>query len=309
VVLDPAQPEARWRGMLEESGASWVLADGASRRRFGAETPGVRWADLADLAGLADLAEGGGGAPGPLGLPVRVPESSAAYVLYTSGSTGRPKGVVVRRGSLSNLARALAEEVYEVSPSPAGEALRVGWNAPLGFDASVKQWLQGVWGHTLCLVPEGVRLEGGEGLLSWLESRRVEVLDATPSQLGALPGGGPGERAPSLSRVLVGGEAIGPAQWRRMASERGRDYRNVYGPTETTVDATARRVSGEAPELGGPLTGVRTYGVDARLAPVPVGVAGELVIGGEGVSRGYLGRPGRTAERFVPDPFGDDRRR
>ncbi|HEX5706557.1 MAG TPA: FkbM family methyltransferase, partial [Pyrinomonadaceae bacterium] len=225
-----------------------------------------------------------------------------AYVIYTSGSTGKPKGVMVRQRSVVNLAGALQRAVYARHATP----LRVGMNAPLAFDASVKQWVQLVSGHTLVAVPEEVRASGDE-LLAFAAAARLDALDCTPSQLKLMLGSASWQRPGHLpSLVLVGGEALDRETWAALGAERRVAFYNVYGPTECTVDATAARVdeAGEAPTIGRPLANMGLYLLDKQLRPVPVGVAGEIHVAGEGLARGYLGRPDLTAERFIPDPFG-----
>ncbi|MBL0696563.1 non-ribosomal peptide synthase/polyketide synthase, partial [Comamonas sp. JC664] len=222
-----------------------------------------------------------------------------AYVIYTSGSTGKPKGVEVTQASVMNLRAALARTVYAGVTSP----LRVSLNAPLAFDASVQQLVQLSDGHTLCVIPKDVR-EDVRLMVAWLERHQVQVLDCSPSHLRLLLDEGLGAQP---MRVLVGGEAIDEALWARLSAHPRLQAFNVYGPTECTVDSTARAIrgAGPVPTLGGPLANARFYVLDAQLQPVPVGVPGELFIGGAGLARGYLRRPALTAERFIPDAFSD----
>ncbi|KGX79723.1 amino acid adenylation domain protein [Burkholderia pseudomallei MSHR435] len=158
-------------------------------------------------------------------------------------------------------------------------------------------------GRTLVVVPEPVRFDGRR-LLDAIGRDRIDVFDCTPSQLALIEGArGPEDEAyPQVT--LVGGEAIGEGMWSELASVSSRTYYNVYGPTECTVDATLARITAEhAPHIGGPLANVRAYVLNERLSPAPVGVRGELYIGGAGVARGYLNRPELTRERFIDDPF------
>ncbi|HEX3531512.1 MAG TPA: AMP-binding protein, partial [Thermoanaerobaculia bacterium] len=231
--------------------------------------------------------------------PHDLTEDHPAYIIYTSGSTGRPKGVVVRHGAVVNLARALRETVYvgEVGP------LRVAVNASFSFDGSIKQLVQLAWGHALHILPQEVRLDPA-ALLDTIRRQRIDVLDCTPSQLRPLleAGLGEGDAAPAL--VLVGGEAV-DADLRDAALARTRThFWNVYGPTECTVDTAVAPFAAEAPpsRIGLPLPNVHTY-VVALGSLAPLGVPGELQVGGAGLARGYLGRPDLTAERFIPDPF------
>ncbi|NRD59859.1 AMP-binding protein, partial [Corallococcus exiguus] len=179
----------------------------------------------------------------------------------------------------------------------------VSVNAPLSFDASVKQLIQVLDGHTLCIVPDEARADVGE-LVNRIAQDALDVLDCSPAHLRLLVDEGLLERKAIPHRVLVGGEAVDPATWRHLAQAPRPRVFNVYGPTECTVDATACAFDASpTPTIGRPLPNVRVYVLDRTLRPVPVGVAGELFIGGEGVARGYLNRPELTADRFIPDAF------
>lgn len=223
-----------------------------------------------------------------------------AYVIYTSGSTGKPKGVTIEHRSLVNLTHALQQTIYKHLSA----GLRVGLNAPFGFDASVKQIVQLLHGHTLCLVPEDVRLDNAS-FISYLADKQIDVLDCTPSQLRWLLAEGLDQRTDlALNTMLIGGEAIEPAMWQELQRSRI-FFHNVYGPTECCVDTTivAIREADARPTIGRPLPNVRVYILDENYQPALPGVAGEICIGGAGVGRGYLNRPGLTAEKFIPDPF------
>ena len=216
----------------------------------------------------------------------------------SSGSTGRPKGVVVSHRAVVALWSALRTVVGE----PPGGRWRVSLNAPLTFDASVKQWTQLLSGHTVVVIPEAARLFPSR-LVALLRIERVDLVDVTPSQLRAWLEAGLEEDPPRC--VLVGGEAIDRALWRRLVGMAGTRFLNVYGPTECTVDATSCVVEGDGePSLGTPLEGVRAYVLDPAGDPVVEGVAGELFLAGATLARGYLRDPARTAERFLPDPHG-----
>ncbi|WP_164021814.1 non-ribosomal peptide synthetase, partial [Pyxidicoccus trucidator] len=225
--------------------------------------------------------------------------ANLAYVIYTSGSTGTPKGVMIQHHSVLNLRHALRQSVY--AGQPAG--LRVSVNAPLSFDASVKQLVQLLDGHCLFLVPDVIR-QDPRALVDWVRRHRVDVLDCTPSLLRLMLQEGllQGETAPRL--LVPGGESLDEATWLELAAAPATRTFNVYGPTECTVDSTAFGVrTGTRPTIGGPLANVHTYVLDAWLRPVPVGVPGELFISGAGLARGYLHRADLTAERFLPDAF------
>ncbi|WP_080313066.1 non-ribosomal peptide synthetase, partial [Burkholderia pseudomallei] len=293
VPLDPGYASERLRAILDDSRPAIVLADAAGR------------AALDALAGTPPIADLHADASRWSALPSTPPRVEGltprhlAYVIYTSGSTGQPKGVMVEHASVVNLWRALDEAIYRAHPS----ARRVSLNASIAFDSLVKQWVQLLSGRTLVVVPEPVRFDGRR-LLDAIGRDRIDVFDCTPSQLALIERArGPEDEAyPQVT--LVGGEAIGEGMWSELASASSRTYYNVYGPTECTVDATLARITAEhAPHIGGPLANVRAYVLNERLSPAPVGVRGELYIGGAGVARGYLNRPELTRERFIDDPF------
>ncbi len=318
VPLDPNHPAARREGILRDAGAQLLLDVGSEPetrlpepwRRLDVDRWAPAPASVADLERLA--------ATGP-------PPESLAYVLYTSGSTGAPRGVMVRRGSLDNLATALETAVYEGAPAH----VRVAINAPMVFDASVKQWLQVLAGRTLVPVPEAVRLDA-EVFVDFLQRRHVDLLDCTPSHLGQLleagllavlgpvPDGPDKRRGEPRLRLLLGGEEVPAPMWRDLLRHSAIRAWNVYGPTECTVDTTVSRVGSvltdsadfrecldwARPDLGRSLVNVRVEVLDGWLQPQPVGVPGELCIGGAGLARGYAGRPRKTAERFLPDVRG-----
>lgn len=224
-----------------------------------------------------------------------------AYVIYTSGSTGDPKGVLIEHASVTNLWSALYDTVYKSLSSP----LRVAVNAGFSFDASVKMWVQLLSGASLLIVPQAVRLDGAS-FMEWLQECRVDVLDSTPMQLELLLAQNllkTEEHCPQA--VLVGGDEIPADTWEKLRNCERIQFFNVYGPTECTVDATVAQVeeSCPTPSIGRPLANTPVYIVNQYLQPVPMGVTGELLIGGVQVARGYLNQPDLSAEKFIPNPF------
>jgi amino acid adenylation domain-containing protein len=295
VPLDPAQPKTRLGYMLEDASARVLLTNEA----LAGALPAVGARTLLLDADWPEVERESDANPG-----ARAGADNLAYVIYTSGSTGKPKGVMVAHRSVVNLCGALRRGVYEGAREP----LRVSLNAPLAFDSSVKQVIQLCSGHALHVLAEDVRLDAG-AMRAFQERHALDVLDCTPSQLRLWLEAGMGrEWQSSPSRLLVGGEAVDASLWSQLAAQGAVEAFNVYGPTECTVDATACRVSAELPRpvIGRPLSNVRVYVLDAKQRPVPVGVAGELHIGGECLGRGYLERPALTAEKFIPDPFGNE---
>ena len=184
---------------------------------------------------------------------------------------------MVQHRSVVNLAATLRDKVYAEQNEP----LRVSVNAPLMFDSSVKQLVQLLDGHELCIIPEEIRIDGN-ALASYLQQHEIDVLDCTPSQLRLLlPAGifNTDSKAPSL--VLIGGEAIDDETWDQLAASKRTTFFNVYGPTECTVDTTVQRLDPATHEvlIGRPLDNVQTYVLDTNNQPAPLGVAAELVIG------------------------------
>ncbi|HWS54555.1 MAG TPA: amino acid adenylation domain-containing protein, partial [Pyrinomonadaceae bacterium] len=281
--LDPDYPAQRLGWMLGDSGAGLVLTRGEAGARLPAHWGLVINLDEADeqiraqdAGSLEEVAAAG----------------NLAYVIYTSGSTGKPKGVMVEHGGLTNLASA---QRYFLGLGPGARMLQF---ASLSFDAAAFELFTALCsGACSCVATSGER--AGEALAAML--RRCGVTHATlpPAVLAQLDP----EEAPELATVISVGEALPAWVAARWAGE-GRRLLNGYGPTEATVGATvgeclaSRRVG-----IGRPLPNVRAYVLDESLNPTPVGVAGELHVGGKGIARGYLNRPALTAERFVPDPF------
>ncbi|CAM3286845.1 Amino acid adenylation domain-containing protein [Corallococcus soli] len=292
VPLDSAAPAARRSLLLRDCGASVLVTSRALAEAWSPDVPQVvRLDDEQERLSARSR---------------QAPPSSAlagnlAYVIYTSGSTGMPKGVMVRHRSVLHLRAALKRSVYAgLTPGQ-----RVTLNAPLHFDASIAQLLHLLDGHCLCIVPEDARRDP-EQLLAWLEATRVDALDCTPAQLKPLLEAGMLERARPPSLLTVGGEAVDEVLWTQLAAARRTRAFNAYGPTECTVDATVWDIQGTSharPVIGRPLHNLRAYVLDARQELTPFGLPGELCIAGEGLARGYLGRPHLTAERFLPDPF------
>jgi amino acid adenylation domain-containing protein/FkbM family methyltransferase len=304
VAIDPAQPPERLVWMLRAAGCELLICDPGAGKTLTAPALRLPSLDVEVLEFGPRTALSGAEAGAEVVVAAEPHPSHLAYAIFTSGSTGRPKGVMIEHRSVVHLVTALQQAIYRHEPGP----LRVSLNAPLSFDASIKQLIQLSGGHTLVIVPEEVRPDG-EAFLRFLEERRVEVLDATPAQLRLLHHAGLPARSPGTPRrLLIGGEAIDPELWDRLLADGDRQYDNVYGPTECTVDATRAAVTSDAaqPTVGRPLANVRVYVLDRFSTPVPDGVAGELYVGGAGLARGYAGAPTATAASFVPDPFSGD---
>jgi amino acid adenylation domain-containing protein len=295
VPLDPGYPEDRLAYMLADSAPVALLTQAALVAGLPAPAMPVILLD-ADAAAIGQQADGNPD-PAPQGLTSR----HLAYVIYTSGSTGLPKGVMVEQRSVLNLWQALANTVF----ARVANGSRVTLNAPISFDASLKSIVQLLSGHCVVVVPQEIRVDS-TAMINFLHDQQIDVVDCTPTQLEQLSSAGLLSRLTDRTRtIMVGGEALSHASWNQLRKAACLDVFNVYGPTECTVDATCAslRDSGTVPVIGRPLANMAVYILDAALQPVPLGVAGELFIGGAGVARGYLNRPELSAERFLADPF------
>jgi amino acid adenylation domain-containing protein len=220
-----------------------------------------------------------------------------AYVIYTSGSTGRPKGVVVAHESVVDLA------IWAASAFGASGLSRVVASTSLNFDVSVFEiFCPLMIGGSIEIVPDVLALGEQQGRLP-----TVSLISAVPSAFSQLLAHATIDCA--AENVVLAGEALSARAVREIhAALPGSRIANIYGPTEATVYATAWYSDGtdaeHAPPIGRPIANTQVYVLDAELRPVPVGVPGELYIAGRGLARGYLERPGLTAERFVANPFG-----
>nr|WP_256979985.1 non-ribosomal peptide synthase/polyketide synthase [Rhodococcus sp. 15-1154-1] len=226
-----------------------------------------------------------------------------AYVLFTSGTTGRPKGVMVPHAAIMNLVHWLQSEF------PLGVGDTVLQKTAIGFDASVPEffWPLTVGGTIRLIRPDGER--DPEYLAEILRSEPVAFAGFVPTVLQAMIDQGFDFGSSQLRYLAAGGEALPTALAKTLADSPVSVW-NVYGPTETAVDVTAYRVkpgdsipSAVVP-IGSPVSNTRAHVLDGWLRPVPVGVTGELYLGGIQLARGYIGRPGLTADRFVADPYG-----
>ncbi|MDQ3913981.1 MAG: amino acid adenylation domain-containing protein [Actinomycetota bacterium] len=279
--LDPAYPDARLAFMMSDARPAAMVADEGFAARAGAT--GV------PLVTVADSAE-----PGERPAPAVGPDH-LAYVIYTSGSTGQPKGVGITHSNLAHLVE------WHAAAYPVDPGARASTMAPLSFDASVWElWWPLAAGAALVLVPDEVRADPDAlvGTLARHEVAHAFVPTVLAPPVIARP-------APAtLKTLFVGGDRLTA----RPPVGFGPRVVNLYGPSEATVICThAEVVPGtDMPGIGTPVTGARVYLLDENLDPVPEGLPGDIYVGGRGVGRGYVTRPGLTAERFVPDPFSSE---
>jgi amino acid adenylation domain-containing protein/non-ribosomal peptide synthase protein (TIGR01720 family) len=259
--------------------------------------------ELDDPAVAAELSAQDGEAMG-----LRFDQRHPAYVIYTSGSTGRPKGVVTPYRGLTNMQLNHREAIFAPTiASTGGRRLRIAHTVSFAFDMSWEELLWLVEGHEVHVCDEDLRRDA-EALVGYCARHRIDVVNVTPTYARHLIEEGllDGEHLPPL--VLLGGEAVSEAVWGRLRDTEGTFGYNLYGPTEYTINTLGGGTHESAtPTVGRPIWNTRAYILDGWLRPVPDGTAGELYIAGAGLARGYLDRPGLTAERFVADPFADGR--
>ncbi|MFI6586306.1 amino acid adenylation domain-containing protein [Embleya sp. NPDC050493] len=292
--LDPEQPVERLAFMLADADVRVLVTDTALRERTAGYTGTVILLDREQAA--IDAREPDSG-PAPAAGP-----GNLAYVIYTSGSTGRPKGVAVQHREVLAYLDGVRER-FEVVPGSV-----FGLAQSLSFDFAITAlYLAWTTGGELHLIPK--RLSGAE-FADRLSRHPVDYLKMTPSHLAGLAAEVGAEHLLPRRLLILGGEGSSWEWARDLAAIGGCAVVNHYGPTETTVGVTTYRVDPQdepistVTPIGRPLPNTRVYLLDAHLQPVPIGVTGEIHIGGERLARGYLGQPGATADRFVPDPFG-----
>ncbi len=298
VALDPAYPDERLRFMLTDCAPRVLLADASRAGRWAGLGVSVIAVDRdAAWAGLAESD------PERRGL---TPEH-LVYVIYTSGSTGKPKGVMNQHRTLVNRV-AWGQRAWELTAADVVLGL-----TPLTFDGSVREiFLPLASGARVVLArPDGQRDPGY--LIATIRRHGITTVNLVPSLLQLLLAEGLRE-CTTVRQVLCGGETMAPVLVERLREQLPRvQLRHLYGPSEAATALTAidciGHASGSAVPVGRPIANMRAYVLDPLLGlgnePVPVGVAGELYLGGVGVGRGYVGRAAMTAERFVPDPFSE----
>lgn len=287
LALDPDFPADRLAYVVRDSGIGVVIAkpSPANAARYGS----ARVIDPDDDAVPAGSS------------PVPARPANLAYAIYTSGSTGLPKGVLIEHRALLNFCQRYIDSFGITTADVCAFA------SALSFDASVMDiWPGLIAGARVCVADNATRTDP-DSLAAWIGEHGVTVFFATTAMAELLMTGEGAARLP-LRVLATGGDLLR----RRPGPDLGFDLVNAYGPAECTVYATAGlvRPSGadeariRIPDIGRPIHNVRVTVLDRHLRPVPIGLVGELYIGGAGLGRGYLNRPGLTAERFVPDPSG-----
>ncbi|MBW4660753.1 MAG: amino acid adenylation domain-containing protein [Drouetiella hepatica Uher 2000/2452] len=294
VPLDPTYPIERLEWMLQDAQVSLLLTQEHLRDRL---------PDQVQFPLICVDRYGHSGSTAAAETILMPPDSgvtpdSLAYVIYTSGSTGTPKGVQIEHRSVVNLLHVVCQQL---GVTAADTLLAV---TPLSFDVAVSElFLPLAVGAKLVLASRAVAADGIQ-LLALLQRCQATVLHPTPATWRLLLAAG-WQPTPNLKMISTG-EALPPSLAHQLLCKGGELW-NLYGPTETTIWATGCQIqSAELPiAIGRPLANLQAYILDRHLHPVPIGVPGELYIGGVGLARGYLNRPELTAERFIPHPFSD----
>ncbi|MGH3675905.1 MAG: amino acid adenylation domain-containing protein, partial [Mycobacterium sp.] len=284
VPLDPAMPADRIADILRQTGAP-VVVDEAMVASSTAEPP-------------ADF------------RPAVVDPQQAAYVVFTSGTTGRPKGVVGTHQALLAYADDHAEHILRPATARTGHPLLIAHAWSFTFDAAWQPLAALLDGHSVHIVGDEAQRDA-DALVETIGRFGIDMIDTTPSMFAQLRDVGLLSTVP-LAVLALGGESVGGPAWRLIRDEcarTGMAAYNCYGPTETTVEAVVAAVAEhEQPSIGRPTRPTVAHVLDSWLRPVPDGVAGELYLAGDQLTRGYLGRAGETAARFVADPYGAGRR-
>ncbi|HEU4834421.1 MAG TPA: amino acid adenylation domain-containing protein [Pyrinomonadaceae bacterium] len=294
VPFDPSYPEKRLDFMMQDAQVRVLL----TQSHLAAKT-GTQAAKVICLDAILDQLE----REDETNPAVRIAPENLAYVIYTSGSTGQPKGAMNTHSAICN--RLLwAQSVYELT-----ERDCVLQKTPFSFDVSVWEFfLPLITGARLVLAKPGGHRDS-EYLVELIRKENVTILHFVPSMLQVFLETSAIESCTSLRRVVCSGEALPFELQQRFFERLGADLQNLYGPTEAAVDVTfwecRRDGDQKVVPIGKPIANTQMYVLDRQQRVVPVGVNGELYIGGDGLARGYLNRPELTAEKFVPHPFSE----
>ncbi|MFI8951924.1 amino acid adenylation domain-containing protein [Streptomyces sp. NPDC053750] len=300
VPVSPAEAPRRVAEMAATLGARGVIADRAGRDLFEralADRAGVARPHLFDI----DEVTAGHVEENP---PCPTPMHGSAYIIHTSGSTGAPKAATVTMGGLTNHQWQMIEH-FGVGPADC-----VGQTAPATFDISLWQFLAPLMVGGRLRIVDDTRVMSPSRILDDVVDSGTTLMEVVPVMVATLLEAGIGRRPHALRAMISGGDALSwdtAREW--FAQCPGVELYNAYGPTECADDVTIHRVTEDADRsrpvpIGRPLANMTVHVLDAEMQPVPRGMVGALWVGGMGVGRGYLGNPARTAEAFVPDPFG-----
>ncbi len=282
--LDPYYPQNRLSFMLEDAQISLLLTQTSLVQSLPTHSAFVVCLDKNNPAITTQSLKN---------PQVQMIPENLAYVIYTSGSTGKAKGVLVQHQGLCNLTQTVQQRFNVTSES------KILQFASLSFDASVWEIVMALGSGASLYLTQRETLLSGVALTQLLQQKAISILTLPPSVLAILPQ----VEFPHLKTIIVAGEAC-PLKLAEYWSQ-GHRFFNAYGPTETTVCATIAEISSNPKRLpiGHPIANTQVYILDTHLQPVPIGIPGELHVGGMGLARGYLNRPQLTNQRFIPNPF------
>jgi len=295
VPLDPGYPQDRLDFMVHDVGAPIVLSQASCKAKLATRTAAVLCLDSEwDLVADADDKN-----PDILLMP-----ENLAYCIYTSGSTGQAKGAGVPHQGILNRLQWM-QDAYLLNPAD-----RVLQKTPYSFDVSVWEFFWPLMTGAQLIVAEPDAHQDALALIDIINRRQITTLHFVPSMLYAFIGTPGVETCTSLKRVICSGEALSADLVARFQQKLPCELHNLYGPTEASVDVSYWACLPDSAEtaipIGRPIANITLYILDRQLNPVAVGTPGELHIGGIGLGRGYLNRPGLTAEKFIPNPYGSD---
>ncbi|WP_143288303.1 non-ribosomal peptide synthetase, partial [Calothrix rhizosoleniae] len=284
VPLDPNYPQERLSYMLADSGVGVLVTQSSLLESLPQNNARVVCLD-SDWGLISQESQEN--------FDAGVNSDNLAYVIYTSGSTGKPKGVAIEHHSVCNLAQAQTN-IFDVTATS-----NVLQFASFSFDASVWEILMAFTRGATLILGTPSQLMPGDDLKQMLHDYSITHVTLPPSALTVLPT----EELPQLANIIVAGEAC-PLELASKWSV-GRRFFNAYGPTESTVCATATQINPSTQKItiGRPIANTQIYILDSNLQPLPIGVPGELYIGGHSLARGYLNQPELTSDKFIPSPF------
>ncbi|MEM9485370.1 MAG: amino acid adenylation domain-containing protein, partial [Cyanobacteria bacterium P01_F01_bin.116] len=295
VPVDPGYPQERLQFMLQDAQVSVLLTQTSLLEKLPQQQTTLfcldrDWSEVEHYSSQ--------------NLKIELTPENLAYVIYTSGSTGQPKGVINRHGSICN--RLLwMQDAYDLTPDD-----RVLQKTPFSFDVSVWEffWPLLVGARLIVAKPEGHK--NSAYLIDLIVQQQITTVHFVPSMLAAFLQDPHIDQLKCLKRVICSGEALSGQLQQDFFAHLDCELHNLYGPTEATIDVTAwhcQQPDSAVVPIGRPIANTQLYILDSDLQPVPVGVSGELHIGGAGLARGYLNRPELTQERFIENPFGQGR--
>ncbi len=285
VPIDPAYPQDRIEYMIEDSGLNIILTQEAIKERLPSDKATLialdsQWSKIEKFKDSNPA--------------IALDPENLAYLIYTSGSTGKPKGTMLRHRGACNLANA------QIDAFKVKEGSRIMQFSSLSFDAATWEFIMATLSGSALILTSRETIAAGQELVKLMADQKVTTITIPPSVLAVLPQ----EPLPDLNTLITAGEAVSGElvdQWGK-----DRTFFNAYGPTETTVCASMHKCTGDypgGPPIGRPINNFKLYILDRNMQPVPVGVPGELCMGGIGLARGYLNRPDLTAEKFIPDHY------